>query len=127
MPPGDAQRAWFPEMLAIVKKRWHKNISWKDIILLCSKMQILREKIKQERQIKPVRIFCKICGKYSLSTPLPLSPRSLLFVLKKENIITEDEFKAHDKDWSSYRKTHNLNAYGIKSKKSNKNQNRCSH
>ena len=56
--------------------------------------------------------LCPKCGKYTLSTPLNISPRSLLFMLKKENVITEDDFKELDKDWKKYRKTHNLDAYG---------------
>lgn len=112
LPLGDAQRAWFPEMITVAKERWHKNIAWKDTILLCSEMQDLRDKIRKEKQIKPVRIFCKRCNTYSMSTPATVSPRSLLFMLKKENIITEDEFKTLEKDWKKYRKIHNLDAYG---------------
>ena len=55
-----------------------------------------------------------------MSTPSAISPRSLLFMLKKENVITEDEFKALDKDWGKYRKRHNLDAYGIELGKSEK-------
>ena len=112
MPQGDAQRAWFPEMIAIAKKRWSKNMAWEDIIHLCSDMQDLRDKIKQERKIKPARMICPKCGKRTLSASLNISPRSLLFMLKKENITTEDVFKELDKDWKNYRKIHNLDAYG---------------
>jgi hypothetical protein len=127
LPPGDAQRAWFPEMIAIAKERWSKNMSWEDTILLCSEMQDLRDKIRREKQIKPVRIYCKKCEKYSLSTPTTVSPRSLLFMLKKENIITEDEFKMLEKDWNKYRKIHNLDAYGTAVDKIDKTQHHSTH
>jgi hypothetical protein len=127
VPPGDAQRAWFPEMITIAKSRWSKNMAWEDIIHLCSDMQHLRDKIKQERKIKPARMFCPKCGKYTLSTPLNISPRSLLFMLKKENVITEDDFKELDKDWKKYRKTHNLDAYGHDLDKNDKKQICCAH
>ena len=103
-------------------------MTWKDIIRLCSDMQDLRDKIWQERQIKAARMFCPKCGKYTLSTPLNISPRSLLFMLKKENVITEDVFKELDKDWIKYRKTHNnLDAYGNELDKSEKKQISCAH
>jgi len=127
VPPGDAQRAWFPEMITIAKQRWSKEMAWEETIQLCSEMQVLRDTIRQERQIKPVKRFCKKCGKYTLSTLLTISPRSLLFMLKKENVITEDEFKVLDKDWKKYRKTQNLDAYGIDLEISDKNKIPCAH
>ena len=100
-------------------------MAWEEIIYLCSDMQNLRDKIKQERKIKPARLLCPKCGKYTLSSQLNISPRSLLFMLKKENVITEDYFKELDRDWKKYRKTHNLDAYGYALDKNDKKQICC--
>ena len=39
----------------------------------------------------------------------------------------EDEFKELDKDWKKYRKTHNLDAYGIELDNSDNKQTSCVH
>jgi sugar diacid utilization regulator len=109
---GDAQRAWFPEMLENLKETWNKNMTWKQISILCGEMQSIRNRIRKERNIKPIRFFCKKCGKYQVTPPLPITIRSLLFALKKIKKITEEEFKELDKDWKKYRKTKNLDIYG---------------
>jgi hypothetical protein len=114
MPSGDAQRVWFPEMLEALKKQWHKGLSWEEVGVLCDQMQEMRDQIRQNRNIKPVRMFCKKCGKYSLTTPGRISMRSLLFALKKVEIVTEDKLKELDKSWKKYRKTQNLDPYGKK-------------
>jgi hypothetical protein len=112
MPAGDAQRAWFPEMLKILRERWSFKTSWNDTLLFCSELQALRDKIRKDRNIKPVKVFCKNCGTYNYVTPEPISPRSLLYAAKKEYLITEEEFKVLDKGWKRYRKINILDAYG---------------
>lgn len=112
MPAGDAQRAWFPEMISELKNRWYKNISWDDTREICRNMQVLRDKIRKDRNIKPVKMYCKKCEKYTFSTPPPISIRSLLFALRKSDIITEVELKAYDKEWKKYKRENNLDPYG---------------
>ncbi|MFQ5822214.1 MAG: hypothetical protein ACE5I5_19725 [Candidatus Heimdallarchaeota archaeon] len=104
MASGDAQRAWFPEMLDALRERWHENITWEEVSLFCDEMQKMRDRIRESRNIKPVKIFCKECGEYSLSTPPRISIRSLLFALKKSGIVSEEQFKELDKNWKKYRK-----------------------
>lgn len=112
MASGDAQRAWFPEMLENLKETWNKNMTWEQICTLCGEMQSIRNKIREEKNIKPIRFFCKKCGKYHVTPPLPITIRSLLFALKKIKKITDEEFNKLDKDWKKYRKTKNLDCYG---------------
>ena len=114
MAQGDPQRAWFPEMLEIIRERWHNDMTWEQVSLLCNDMQKLRDQIREKRNIKPVKIFCKECGQYSLSTPPRISIRSLLFALKKAGIVSEEQFKKLDKGWNKYRKLNNLDLYGKK-------------
>ena len=115
MAQGDPQRAWFPEMLEILKEKWNNELSWEQVSFQCNDMQNMREKIRESRNINPVRIYCKKCGKYSYSTPARISIRSLLFALKKSYIVTEEQFNKLDKDWKKYRKLNNLDLYGQRS------------
>ncbi len=69
MAQGDAQRAWFPEMLSILRERWYPDISWEEVSRLCDDMQRLRDEISERKNIKPVRMYCKKCGQYSETVP----------------------------------------------------------
>ena len=93
MPAGDAERAWFPEMLSELKVKWKPQMSWKECTDLCHKMPRFRESIWKERNIKPAKKWCTNCQEYHDSRPGPISIRSLLFALKKIKVIDDEELK----------------------------------
>ncbi|MDY0167371.1 MAG: hypothetical protein RBS80_12555 [Thermoguttaceae bacterium] len=110
MASGDAQRAWFPEMLDELKARWSRDMAWEDLAVLCRRLTGERHKIREARGIKPLRTRCKECGGQMVLPPLSI--RSALFALRKINAIDEAEFKSLDREWGKYRKAHGLDAYG---------------
>ena len=112
MAAGDAQRAWFPEMMAKLKETWNLQMSWEECADFCQKMIVFRESIWKDQKIKPARTWCSNCQKYHDSRPPKISIRSMLFALKKLNVIDDNEFKGLDKSWKKYRKEFNLDAYG---------------
>lgn len=114
MAAGDAQRAWFPEMIESLKSQWASTMTWLECSQFCEEMTHVRENIRNERNIKPTLFFCKQCQEYHYSSMPPLSIRSLLFTLKKIGTITEPEFKKLDKNWKQYKKENDLDPYGKK-------------
>ncbi len=112
MPPGDAQRAWFPEMLEDLRSYWSTDLSWEGLVGFCAAMTEKRRQIKESRGIKPLRMNCKECGG-NMVLP-PISVRSALFALRKIGAIDEGDFKKHDKEWAKFRKANSLDAYGNK-------------
>jgi hypothetical protein len=62
--------------------------------------------------IKPSRMWCKNCQEYHDSRPPDISIRSMLFALKKIDIIDHDELASLDKSWKKYRNAAILNALG---------------
>ena len=110
MPSGDAQRAWFPEMLEDLKSHWTEEMTWEDLAAFCRSMTEKRQKIKDARGIKPLRMSCGKCGG-QMEIP-PISIRSALFALRKINVIGESDVKKLDREWGKYRKTNGLDAYG---------------
>ena len=112
MAAGDAQRAWFPEMMAKLKETWNPEMSWEECADFCQQMTAFRESIWKDRKIKPIRKWCPNCQDYHDSRPPAISIRSMLFVLKKLNVIDDNGLKALDKSWKKYRKVSNLDAYG---------------
>jgi hypothetical protein len=114
MPPGDAQRVWFPEMIDELKARWSSSMTWEEFAAFCQRMNDMRKQIRQSRGIKPPLIKCRKCGEISRSDIKGVSIRSGLFALKKYGIITETELKNLNRDWSRYQRKNRLNAYGYK-------------
>ncbi|MDP1564535.1 MAG: hypothetical protein Q8M16_24405 [Pirellulaceae bacterium] len=112
MPAGDAQRAWFPEMLSELIRFWDNDPDWSAVIKFCETMTSLRSSIWEQRGIKGPLMTCRNCGKKHAMTLPPISPRSLLFALQKIDIITDDQLKQLDKEWMRFRKSENLDALG---------------
>ena len=79
MPAGDAQRAWFPEMLEDLESRWSNEMTWEELAVFCRDMTEKRQKIKEARNIRPLRMNCNECGG-QMEVP-PVSIRSALFAL----------------------------------------------
>ena len=112
MASGDAQRAWFPEMLNDLKLFWSSKPSWDDLAIFCESMTAKRQMIRSARGIQPSQAKCRKCGG-TLVLP-PISVRSALFSLRKEHIIGDEQFKSLDRDWNRHRKQNGLDAYGKK-------------
>jgi hypothetical protein len=110
MPAGDAQRAWFPEMLEDLKAYWSTEWSWRGFSVFCEAMTEKRQKIMEARGIKPARMYCKECGSQMVLPPISI--RSALFALRKIGAIDDNEFKKHEKEWAKYRKADSLDSYG---------------
>ena len=112
MPAGDSVRAWFPEMLLTIQQEWKISLSWEECAALCRRMTNLREEIKRERGIKGMMKICKQCGGVHEMGPAPITIRSLLFALRKKELINDVGFKRLDSEWNRYRKKYRLDGYG---------------
>lgn len=113
MPAGDATRVWFPEMLDELKLKWNKDLPWEAWFQICIEETAYRQSIKQAKGIKEPKIKCKCCteGEHYM-TLAPISVRSLLFALRKIDLIDDEYLKAKDKEWKSYQRKNKLDAYG---------------
>ncbi len=114
MASGDAQRAWFPEMLDALKARWSRDMAWEDLAVLCQRLTGERHKIREARGIKAPRMSCTECGGQMVFSPLSI--RSALFALRNIDVVDEAEFKSLDREWGKYRKANGLDAYGNRPK-----------
>ena len=112
MASGDAQRAWFPEMVSELRDNWNPQMPWEECAAFCQRMTVFRESIWKSRDIKPVRAWCPNCKEYHESRPPDISIRSMLFTLRKLKVIDDKALKELDKAWKKYRKASNLDAYG---------------
>jgi len=115
MAAGDAQRVWYPEMLADLKQYWFIGMPWEDVIAFCGKMTTMRKELALSRGIKPPMLKCPKSGTYKRAAYPTISVRSLIFALQKVGAISNDELKEIDRDWKEYRRKNSLDAYGQKS------------
>ena len=99
--PERAYKAWYREMLAVLKERWHEGLSWTECEALCGELTAMRAYILEERGIKPPKMFCRNCQAYHEMKNADLSVRALLFALKKVGAVDESKLASLDKDWKA--------------------------
>lgn len=112
MPPGDAQRVWFPAMLEALRSTWSSSMGWDEAIAFCARMTELRREIRQARGLRPPHMRCSHCGSEARSDIKGVSVRSALFALRKEGIVSEAERRELDRSWKRYRAEHGLDHLG---------------
>jgi len=123
MAIGDAQRVWYPEMLADLKQYWFIGVPWEEVIAFCGKMTIARKELALSKGIKPPMYKCPKSGLRAQAAYPTISVRSLIFALQKVGAISNDELKEIDRDWKEYRRKNSLDAYGKKSEPYSKVEN----
>ena len=112
MPSGDAQRAWFPEMLAELEEFWTPEVSWDALIVFCSRMTAFRAEIRKAKGIRSPMMYCPSCKEKHPAKLPNISPRSALFALQKLGMVSDAEMKVLDRDWARYCREKQLDAYG---------------
>ena len=112
MAAGDAQRIWYPEMLAELKQFWSPDLPWEHVISFCERMTIMRKDIAISRDIKPPIMKCLACGTRARAAYPMISVRSLIFAIKKIQTISDDNLKKIDLSWKRYQRKNSLNGYG---------------
>jgi hypothetical protein len=61
MASGDAQRVWFPELIAIVKQAGAPTMSMDALLRLRDRLEATLQTIRQTRQILPAMMWCPHC------------------------------------------------------------------
>jgi hypothetical protein len=62
MPSGNAQRTWFPEMVARLRAEWHEGMSIPALIGLRDELDETLHRIRVGRNIRTPIITCRRCG-----------------------------------------------------------------
>lgn len=114
MSSGENIKAWFPEMIEVLKNKWISAMPWSEYIKFCKEMTAFRNKIRADREIKPAMMWCKKCNDYHPMQPLPIPVRSMLYALNKNNIIDNQQFEELDLAWGKYCRQNKLDKFGKK-------------
>jgi len=112
MASGDAERTWFPEMIAILQREWNSSMPWEELIALRDRLDAVLQAIRSERNILPSVMRCPRCNAVGRSAPPRVSVRALLLALERFRIAPKSEVKVLEKAWKQYSKRNSLNLYG---------------
>ena len=127
MAAGDAQRVWFPEMIARLRFQWHQGMSFDAIIELRDELDTKLQQIRSERHIRSPAFRCPWCGHVGEGTEPHVSVRAMILSLTRFGIAPAEQAYTVEKGWAAYRKQIGLDLYG-KSMASPPNQvARCAH
>jgi hypothetical protein len=61
MASGDAQRTWFPEMIALLGQTWSSSMAEGEWLALRDRLDTLLQTIRRERQIVSAMMWCPHC------------------------------------------------------------------
>ena len=94
MASGDPQRTWFPEMVAVLRKRWRADLSFEEIICLAGELDAMLHQIRSERHIRTPIIRCRKCGHEGPAAEPDVTVRAMIFSLGRFGIVPMEEMKA---------------------------------
>jgi hypothetical protein len=112
MPPGDAQRTWFPEMIEALRTRWQPNFSIEQVIALRNDLDRQLQSIRRSRTIAPAMMSCPKCGVRAHAAPPKVSVRATILALRRFGIADEATVRVLERQWKSFRAKHSLDGYG---------------
>src|SRR5215472_11563922 len=88
MPPGDAQRTWFPQMVAELRGRWSPALSLTEMIALRDEFDVMLHHIRSTRPIRTPLIRCPRCGHVGPAAEPDVSARSMIITLGRFGIVS---------------------------------------
>lgn len=112
MPAGDAQRVWFPEMIAKLRSQYCEELSFEAIIELRAELDATLQRMRADRQIRPPVFKCPKCGHVGRGAEPHVSVRAMLCCLHRFGIVGTKQFKILERGWVTYRQQHRLDIYG---------------
>ena len=112
MASGDAQKVWFPELIAIVRQAGDTALSIDALLCLRDRLDTTLQTIRQTRQILPALMWCPHCQARHRAAPPRVSVRATVLALGRYTRATASEIQALEKQWNSYRRQHQLDRHG---------------
>jgi hypothetical protein len=112
MPSGDAQRTWFPEMIAVLRREWDSSMSLTKLIALRDRLDAMRQTLRSTRNILTPMFRCPKCGAYQRARRPRVSVRATVLALSRFEIASAEEVKMLEKSWNKHRRILRLDLYG---------------
>ena len=114
MASGDAQRVWFPDLIAIVRQAGNPAMSMDALLRLRDRFDASLQTLRQTRQILPAMMWCPHCQAHHRAAPPRVSVRATLLALGRFAAMATTDVQALETRWNRYRRQHQLDRYGQK-------------
>src|SRR5258708_37141199 len=112
MALGDAQRTWFPEMVARLRSEWHEGSSILALIGLRDELDGMLHGIRASRNFRTPILTCHRCGMTGPGAEPHVSVRAVILALARFGISSKRQAHALEKAWAEYRKQRRLDVEG---------------
>jgi hypothetical protein len=112
MASGDAQKVWFPAMIAMLRKAADPAMSVDAVLVLRDRLDATLQHIRSTRQILPAMMWCPHCQAHHRAAPPRVSVRATLLALGRFADLAPTDVQALEKRWNRYRRQHQLDRYG---------------
>jgi hypothetical protein len=112
MASGDAQKVWFPELIAMVRQAGAAAMSMEALLRLRDRLNTTLQTIRHTRQSLPAMMWCPHCQGRHRAAPPSVSVRATILALGRYTRATVSEVQALEKQWNRYRKQHQLDRDG---------------
>ena len=114
MASGDAQKVWFPAMIAMLRKAADPAMSVDTVLRLRERLDATLQRIRRTRQILPAMMWCPHCQAHHRAAPPRVAVRATLLALGRFADVATTDVQALEKHWNRYRRQHQLDRYGQK-------------
>jgi hypothetical protein len=112
MASGDAQKGWFPAMIALLRKAADLAMSVDAVLLLRDRLDATLPRIRRTRQILPAMMWCPHGQAHHRAAPPRVSVRATLLALGRFVEVATPDVQALEQRWNRYRRQHQLDRYG---------------
>src|SRR4029434_570578 len=112
MASGDAQKVWFPEMIAMLRQAADPAMSVEAVLVLRDRLDAKLQHIRRTRQIRPAMMWCPHCQAHHRAAPPRVSVRATILALGRFAAVAPTDVQAIEKHWNRYRRQHQLDRYG---------------
>ena len=112
MAAGDAQRVWFEEMVDTLRSKWHREMSFEELIRLRDELDNMLQQIRSERKLRPPVFRCPKCGHIGEGTAPHVTVRAMILSVIRFDIDDGDATRVVEKRWKAYQKANRLDLNG---------------
>lgn len=112
MPAGDAQRTWFPELIAALRREWLETMSCTELVELRDRLDAMLQAIRSGRNLHPPMMMCPHCGTKGLMANPQVSVRAMILALARFGIASREAVGRIEKSWAKHQRQHGLDLYG---------------
>ena len=127
MPAGDPQRTWFPEMIEILRARWHVGLPFAELIQLRDELDTMLHRIRAERHIRPPVIRCPRCGHVGEGAEPDVTIRAMILSLGRFGMAQAEQVKTLERSWDAHRKQNGLDLCGKTAEPAKSGSPACAH